>query len=111
MIQNNNISLTKLEQHAVEALHSAIAKCISEKSFTMSLQMTDGAFAEKYVELVLPLQPEYEERFTPPIDERHLDKLTIMILESMGIKVEPKALVYYSANNQQDEEQGYGLWM
>ena len=53
----------------------------------------------------------YEERFTPPIDERHLDKLTIMMLEMMGIKVEPKALVYYFANNQQEEEQGYGLWM
>ena len=53
----------------------------------------------------------YEERFTPPIDERHLDKLTIMMLEMMGIKVEPKAFVYYSANNQQKEEQGYGLWM
>ena len=66
MIQkNNNIALTKLEQHAVEALHSAIAKCISEKSFTMSLQMTDGAFAEKYVELVLPLKPEDGEQILP----------------------------------------------
>ena len=53
----------------------------------------------------------YEERFTPPVDEHQLDKLTVMILESTGIKVEPKALVYYSANNQQEEEQGYGLWM
>ena len=37
--------------------------------------------------------------------------MTVMMLEMMGIKVEPKALVYYSANNQQEEEQGYGLWM
>ena len=53
----------------------------------------------------------YEERFTPPVDERQLDKMTVMMLEAMGIKVEPKAIVYYSANNQQEEEQGYGLWM
>ena len=53
----------------------------------------------------------YEERFTPPVEDHQLDKMTVMILEAMGIKVEPKALVHYSANNQQEEEQGYGLWM
>ena len=53
----------------------------------------------------------YDERFTPPVEDHQLDKMTVMILEAMGIKVEPKALVYYSANNQQEEEQGYGLWM
>ena len=52
----------------------------------------------------------YEERFTPPVEDHQLDKMTVMILESMGIKVEPKALFHYSANNQQDEEQGHGLW-
>ena len=53
----------------------------------------------------------YEERFTPPVEDHQLDKMTVMILESMGIKVEPKAIFHYSANNQQKEEQGYGLWM
>ena len=53
----------------------------------------------------------YEERFTPPVEDHQLDKMTVMILESMGIKVEPKAVFHYSANNPQEEEQGYGLWM
>ena len=51
----------------------------------------------------------YEEGFTPPVEDHQLDKMTVMMLESMGIKVEPKALFHYSANNQQDEEQSYGL--
>ena len=53
----------------------------------------------------------YDERFTPPVDERQLDKMTVMMLEAMGIKVEPKALVYYSANESQEEKQIYGLWL
>ena len=53
----------------------------------------------------------YDMKFTPPVEDHQLDKMTVMILESMGIKVEPKALFHYSANNQQEEEQGYGLWM
>ena len=53
----------------------------------------------------------YEERFTLPVENHQLDKMTVMILESMGIKVEPKALFHYSAYNQQEEEQVYGLWM
>ena len=51
----------------------------------------------------------YEERFTPPVEDHQLDKMAVMMLESMGIKVEPKALFHYSANNQQEEEQSYGL--
>lgn len=53
----------------------------------------------------------YEERFTPPVDDRQLDKMTVMMLEMMGIKVEPKALAYYYANNPQEEKQKYGLWL
>lgn len=53
----------------------------------------------------------YDGLFTPPVEEHQLDKMTVMMLEAMGIKVEPKALVYYSANDRQEEEQGYGLWM
>ena len=51
----------------------------------------------------------YDGLFTPPVEDHQLDKMTVMMLEAMGIKVEPKALVYYSANNQQEEEQRYGL--
>lgn len=53
----------------------------------------------------------FDMKFTPPVDEHQLDKMTVMMLEMMGINVEPKALVYYSANNQQEEEQVYGLWL
>ena len=53
----------------------------------------------------------YEGRFTPPVEDHQLDKMTVMMLEEMGIKVEPKALFHYSANNPQEEEQRYGLWM
>ena len=38
-----------------------------------------------------------------------VDKMTVMMLEEMGIKVEPKALLQYSANNEYDNE--YGLYM
>ena len=51
----------------------------------------------------------YDGLFTPPVEDHQLDKMTVMMLEAMGIKVEPKALVYYSANTQQEEEQRYGL--
>lgn len=51
----------------------------------------------------------YEGRFTPPVEDHQLDKMTVMMLEAMGIKVEPKALLQYSANNEYDNE--YGLYM
>ena len=51
----------------------------------------------------------YDERFTPPVDDRQLDKMTVMMLEAMGIKVEPKALVYYGTNNEYENK--YGLYM
>ena len=35
--------------------------------------------------------------------------MTVMMLEAMGIKVEPKALVYYSTNNEYENK--YGLYM
>ena len=35
--------------------------------------------------------------------------MTVMMLEMMGIKVEPKSLLQYSANNEYDNE--YGLYM
>ena len=50
-----------------------------------------------------------EGRFTPPVEDHQLDKMTVMMLEAMGIKVEPKALLQYSANNEYDNE--YGLYM
>ena len=52
---------------------------------------------------------EYEGRFTPPVEDHQLDKMTVMMLEMMGIKVEPKALLQYSANNERENE--YGLYM
>lgn len=51
----------------------------------------------------------YDGRFTPPVEDHQLDKMTVMMLEMMGIKVEPKALIQYSANNECENE--YGLYM
>ena len=51
----------------------------------------------------------YEGRFTPPVEDHQLDKMTVMMLEMMGIKVEPKALLQYSANNERENE--YGLYL
>ena len=45
-----------------------------------------------------------EMQYEPPIERGELDKMTVMELEAMGIKVEPKALVYYSANEPYEEE-------
>jgi hypothetical protein len=42
--------------------------------------------------------------YDPPIEREELDKMTLMQLEAMGIKVEPKALAYYSANEHYEEE-------
>ena len=50
-----------------------------------------------------------EGRFTPPVEDHQLDKMTVMMLEMMGIKVEPKALLQYSANQERENE--YGLYM
>ena len=52
----------------------------------------------------------YEGRFTPPVEDYQIDKLTVMELEMLGIKVEPKALLQYSAYSTQDEDQGFGLF-
>ena len=54
----------------------------------------------------IPPQTQYE----PPVLPSQLDKLTVMELEALGIKIEPKALVYYSANEQQ-EEQEFGFYL
>jgi hypothetical protein len=43
-------------------------------------------------------------QYEPPIERGELDKMTVMELEALGIKVEPKALVYYSANEPYEEE-------
>ena len=51
----------------------------------------------------------YDGLFTPPVEDHQLDKMTVMMLEALGIKVEPKALLKYSANNEQEYE--YGLYM
>lgn len=51
----------------------------------------------------------YEGHFTPPVEDHQLDKMTVMMLEMMGIKVEPKALLQYSANQERENE--YGLYM
>ena len=52
----------------------------------------------------------YEGRFTPPVEDYQIDKLTVMELEMLGIKVEPKALLQYSAYSTQEEDQGFGLF-
>ena len=51
----------------------------------------------------------YEGRFAPPVEDHQLDKMTVMMLEMMGIKVEPKAFLQYSANQERENE--YGLYM
>ena len=82
------------------------------KSYVNDLQpehtytVGDGLF--NLLKNLLETMP-YDGLFTPPVEDHQLDKMTVMMLEAMGIKVEPKALVYYSANNQQEEEQRYGL--
>ena len=73
-----------------------------EHSYTVG----DGLF--NLLKNLLEAMP-YDGLFTPPVEDHQLDKMTVMMLEAMGIKVEPKALFHYSANNQQEEEQSYGL--
>ena len=53
----------------------------------------------------------YEGRFTTPVEDDQIDKLTVMELEMLGIKVEPKALLQYSAYSTQDEDQGFGFYL
>ena len=66
MIQNkNNIQLTSLEENAVKSLHSVIATILGEKAFTILIEITEGAFCEKYLELDLPLRPEDGEKISP----------------------------------------------
>ena len=51
-----------------------------------------------------------EMQYDPPIERDELDKMTIMEIEALGIKVEPKALAYYSANeNCEREDMGFYL--
>ena len=45
-----------------------------------------------------------EMQYEPPIEHGELDKMTVMELEALGIKVEPKAFVYYSVNEPYEEE-------
>lgn len=45
-----------------------------------------------------------EMQYEPPIERGELDKMTVMELEAMGIKVEPKAFAYYSANEHYERE-------
>lgn len=53
----------------------------------------------------------YEGRFTPPVEDYQIDKLTVMELEMLGIKVEPKALFQYSAYSTQEEDQSFGFYL
>lgn len=73
-----------------------------EHSYTVG----DGLF--HLLKNLLETMP-YEGRFTPPVEEHQLDKMTMMMLEMMGIKVEPRALIQYSASNERENE--YGLYM
>lgn len=92
----------------------------------------ESGLAEQYKGYVNDLQPEhnytvgeglfsllkrlleampYEGRFTPPVEDYQIDKLTVMELEILGIKVEPKALLQYSAYSTQEEDQGFGFYL
>ena len=69
--------------------------------------MGEGLFS--LLKSLLETMP-YEGRFTPPVEEHQIDKLTVMELEMLGIKVEPKALLQYSAYSTQGEDQSFGLF-
>ena len=56
------------------------------------------------------LRQPWQGRFTPPVEDYQIDKLTVMELEMLGIKVEPKALLQYSSYSTQEEDQSFGLF-
>lgn len=90
------------ESGLVDQYKSYVNDLQPEHSYTVG----DGLF--HLLKNLLETMP-YEGRFTPPVEEHQLDKMTVMMLEMMGIKVEPKALLQYSANNERENE--YGLYM
>ena len=71
-----------------------------------SYTVGDGLF--NLLKNLLETMP-YDGYFTPPVEEHQLDKLTIMQLEMMGIKVEPKAFLHYNVS--EDREHEYGFYM
>lgn len=73
-----------------------------------SFTVGDGLF--HLLKNLLETMP-YDGYFTPPVEEHQLDKMTIMELEMLGIKVEPKALLTYSANNPQEEDHSFGFYL
>ena len=63
MIKNdNNIQLNAMEETALQVFHSVIADKLGEESFTISIEYTEGDYAEKYLKLDLPLKPEDGEK-------------------------------------------------
>lgn len=66
MIQNNNnLLLSSVEETALQVFHSVIADKLGEESFTISIEYTEGDYAEKYLKLDLPLKPEDGEKIDP----------------------------------------------
>ena len=66
----------------------------------------DGLF--QLLKGLLETVPE-EMQYEPPIPPDELDKETLMALEALGIKVEPKALVCYSTREQYEQQMGLYL--
>jgi len=73
-----------------------------EDSYTVE----DGLF--QLFRGLLETVPE-EMQTDPPIPPDELDKETVMALEALGIKVEPKALVCYSTQEQYEQQMGLYL--
>ncbi len=66
MIKNdNNIQLNAMEESTVKAFHTVISSILEEKAFSISIGITKSAFAEKYLELDLPLKPEDGDKIDP----------------------------------------------
>jgi len=55
---NNNVLMSLVEEAALQVFHSVIADNLGEESFTISIEDSEGDFAEKYLTLDLPLKPE-----------------------------------------------------
>lgn len=70
---------------------------------------TVGTGLFELFESLLTVMPE-EGYFSPPAELGEMDKLTVMELEALGIKVEPKAFLKYSVPRG-EEENTYGFYI
>lgn len=98
----NNLEVYFLLGGCDSGLYDAFRQHVTHVNRNTSHIFSDSLFS--LFKSLLEAVP-YDMQFEPPVERHQLDKLTIMELEALGIKVEPKALVYYSANSGQDDQQ------